>query len=91
MKGPRPGGGAAGAWVNPGARPGSPRPPREVEMTSERMASSLTRPPALRTTWASPSLRPAYLAGSSRASMQVTAKWRAGGMASRPFSPKLPA
>ena len=30
------------------------------EMTSERIASSLARPPALRMTWASPSLRPAY-------------------------------
>ncbi len=50
------------------------------EITSERMASSLARPPALRITWASPSLRPANLAGSSRASMQVRiAKRRAGG------------
>ena len=49
-------------------------------MTSERIASSLARPPALRMTWASPSLSPAYFAGSSRASMQVRiAKRRAGG------------
>jgi hypothetical protein len=41
------------------------------EMTSERMASSVARPPAFRITWASPSARPAYLAGSRRASMQV--------------------
>src|SRR6188474_220929 len=34
-------------------------------------ASSLARPPALRITCASPSARPANLAGSSRASMQV--------------------
>src|SRR5215510_5018711 len=60
------------------------------EITSERMASSVARPPALRITWASPSASPAYLAGSSRASMQVRiAKCRAGGMASLPFSPKL--
>ena len=30
------------------------------EMTSDRIASSLARPPALRITWASPSLNPAY-------------------------------
>ena len=40
-------------------------------MTRERIASSLARPPALRMTWASPSARPAYFAGSSLASMQV--------------------
>src|SRR6185295_3651564 len=58
------------------------------EITSERIASSLARPPALRITCASPSLRPAYLAGSSRASMQVRiAKPRAGGRASSLFSP----
>src|SRR3954464_12862852 len=52
------------------------------------MASSLARPPALRTTCASPSLSPAYLAGSSRASMQVRiAKRRAGGRARLPFDP----
>ena len=45
-------------------------------MTRDRMASSLARPPALRMTWASPSLRPAYLAGSSRASMHVKQKGR---------------
>src|SRR5215472_142031 len=31
-----------------------------VEITSERIASSVARPPALRITWASPSARPAY-------------------------------
>ena len=52
------------------------------------MASSLARPPALRMTWASPSLKPAYLAGSSRASMQVRmANRRAGGSASSLFAP----
>src|SRR6516165_6402022 len=41
---------------------------------------------------ASPSARPAYLAGSRRASMQVRmANRRAGGMASLPLSPKLAA
>src|SRR5262245_23340658 len=59
-------------------------------MTRERMASSLARAPALRITCASPSERPANLAGSKRASMQVRmAKRRAGGMASLLFSPKL--
>src|SRR5580658_1105498 len=54
------------------------------------MASSLARPPALRIMCASPSARPAYLAGSSRASMQVRiAKLRAGGKANLPFSPKV--
>src|SRR6186997_2313475 len=58
-------------------------------MTSERIASSLARPPALRITCASPSARPAYFAGSSRASMQVRiAKDRAGGSASSALSPK---
>ena len=58
------------------------------EMTSERIASSLARPPALRMTWASPSSRPAYLAGSRRASMQVRiAKRRAGGRARSAFAP----
>src|ERR1700686_3253353 len=61
-------------------------------MTKERIASSLARPPAFRITCASPSARPANLAGSSRASMHVrTAKPRAGGRASLPLSPKLEA
>ena len=41
-------------------------------MTSERMASSLATPPALRMTCASPSSRPSTLAGSSRASMHAS-------------------
>src|SRR5215468_6943285 len=50
------------------------------EMTSDRIASSLARPPALRITCASPSTSPANLAGSRRPSMQVRiAKCRAGG------------
>src|SRR5580765_672628 len=58
-------------------------------MTSERIASSLARPPALRMTCASPSLSPAYLAGSSRASMHVRiAKRRAGGRPSSLLAPK---
>ena len=36
-----------------------PRPEELDEMTSERIASSLARPPALRITWASPSEKPA--------------------------------
>src|SRR5260221_2877490 len=59
------------------------------EITSERIASSLARPPALRITCASPSDRPAYFDGCRRASMQVRiANRRAGGSASLPFSPK---
>src|ERR1700730_6594859 len=56
------------------------------------MASSLARPPAFRITWASPSARPAYLAGSRRASIQVRiAKWRLGGSGRLALSPKFPA
>src|SRR3982074_1433594 len=59
-------------------------------MTSERMASSLARPPALRITWASPSARPAYFAGSRRASIQVRiAKWRLGGKGRVAFFPQI--
>ena len=62
------------------------------EITSERSASSLARPPALRITCASPSASPASLAGSSRASMQVRiANRRAGGRGSRPLSPNAAA
>src|SRR5215470_16546842 len=69
------------------------RVPRSLyEMTSDRMASSLARPPALRITWASPSARPAYWAGSSRASIQVRiAKWRPGGNGKLPLSPNVAA
>src|SRR5436309_850106 len=65
--------------------------PRSLwEITNERRASSLTRPPAFRITWASPSARPAYFAGSSRASIQVRrAKCLAGGIASCPLLPKF--
>src|SRR6266850_4468697 len=60
------------------------------EITSERITSSLARPPALRITWASPSVRPAYFAGSRRASIQVRiAKWRLGGSGRLPLSPKF--
>src|SRR4029077_6126149 len=52
------------------------------------MASSVARPPALRITWASPSARPAYFAGSRRASMQVRiANPRAGGSAKSFLAP----
>src|ERR1700730_4077858 len=61
-------------------------------MTSDRMASSLARPPAFRITWASPSARPAYFAGSRRASIQARiAKWRLGGSGRLPLSPKFSA
>jgi hypothetical protein len=65
------------------------RVPRSLyEMTSERIASSLARPPAFRMTCASPSASPAYPAGSSLASIQVKiAKCRAGGSASSAFAP----
>src|SRR6202030_588281 len=46
-------------------------------MTSERMASSLARPPALRMMWASPSASPRDLAGSGRASLQRESVLRA--------------
>src|ERR1700730_971711 len=56
------------------------------------MASSLARPPVLRITWASLSARPAYFAGSRRASIQVRiAKWRLGGSGRLAFSPKFSA
>src|SRR5215472_299818 len=62
------------------------------EITSDRMASSLARPPAFRITCASPSARPAYFAGSRRASIQVRmAKRRLGGSGRLPLSPKLSA
>ena len=60
-------------------------PSSQCEITSERSASSETTPPALRMTWASPSSSPAYFAGSSLASMQVTiANLRRGASADRP-------
>jgi hypothetical protein len=56
------------------------------------MASSLARPPAFLITWASPSLKPAYFAGSKRASMHVRmAKWRAGGSGNSDFPPNVAA
>src|ERR1700732_4454367 len=67
-------------------------PRRLYEITSDRMASSLARPPAFRITWASPSARPAYFAGSRRASIQVRiAKWRLGGSGRLLLSPKFSA
>src|ERR1700730_687097 len=69
------------------------RVPRSLyEITSDRIASSLARPPALRITWASPSAKPAYFAGSRRASIQVRiAKRRLGGNGRLPLSPKFSA
>ena len=61
-------------------------PSRWCEITSERSVSSLTSPPALRITCASPSSRPSAFAGSIRASMHVTtANRRPGGMGRSPF------
>ena len=61
-------------------------PSRRWEITSERMASSLITPPALRMTWASPSSKPSTLAGSRRASMQATtATPTPGGMGRSPL------
>src|SRR4051812_13459514 len=51
------------------------------EIASERIVSSVTTPPALRITWASPSCRPRTFVGMSRASMQATtASLRPGGI-----------
>ena len=47
-------------------------PSRRCEIASERIASSVTTPPALRITWASPSSSPSSAAGSRRASMHAT-------------------
>src|SRR5580692_765462 len=61
-------------------------------MTSERRASSLARPPALRITWASPSRSPASLEGRILASMHVRmANLRAGGIVSFALSPNVDA
>src|SRR2546422_6263925 len=55
-------------------------------MARERIASSVTTPPALRNTCASPSCRPRILWTSSRASMQATtASFFAGGSGRSPF------
>ena len=53
-------------------------------IASERSASAVTTPPALRITWASPSARPSTRYTSSRASMHATtATCRDGGMRQR--------
>src|SRR5438477_11729444 len=55
-------------------------------MARERIASSVTTPPALRKTCASPSCRPRILCTSRRASMQATtASFLAGGSGRSPF------
>src|SRR5690606_20837759 len=57
------------------------------EITSERITSSVTTPPALRITCASPSTRPSSTPVSSRASMHATtAMCRAGGIGRWPLS-----
>ena len=54
-------------------------------IVSERISSSVTTPPALRMTWASPSLRPRIRYTSRRASMHATtARCLAGGSGSGP-------
>src|SRR4030095_3909978 len=61
-----------------------------LDMTNERIASSLALPPALRITYASPSLSPAILAGSSRQSMQVKiANFFVEYIVRSPLSPKV--
>src|ERR687893_1578384 len=61
-------------------------PSRRWEMESERIASSVIAPPALRITWASPSSSPSARAGSRRASMHATIATRGAG---RPASPPM--
>ena len=62
-------------------------PSRRCEIASERISSSVTTPPALRMTCASPSSSPSTFAGRSRASMQATtATFLAGGSGRSPRS-----
>src|SRR5829696_5472735 len=62
-------------------------PSSRWEMASERISSSVTTPPALRITCASPSSSPSTRVGMSRASMQATmAMPLAGGSGSSPLS-----
>src|SRR5215213_382320 len=62
-------------------------PSRRCEMARERIASSVTTPPALRITCASPSSSPSTRVGIRRASMQATTATRlAGGRGSSPLS-----
>ena len=62
-------------------------PSRRCEIASERISSSVTTPPALRITCASPSSRPSSPYGFRRASMQArTATPFAGGSGRSPFS-----
>jgi hypothetical protein len=62
-------------------------PSRRWEIASERIVSSVTTPPALRMTWASPSFSPSTRVGMRRASMHATtAIFLAGGSGSSPLS-----
>ena len=63
-------------------------PSRLWEIASERISSSVTTPPALRITWASPSFEAEQRrTGSRRASMQAsTATFLAGGSGRSPLS-----
>jgi hypothetical protein len=66
-------------------------PSSRCEMARDRMASSVTAPPALRITWASPSERPKIPVSFSRASMHATMATRlAGGIGRSPLL-KVPA
>ena len=62
-------------------------PSRRWEIASERISSSVTTPPALRITCASPSSSPSTRVGMRRASMQATtATPLAGGSGRSPLS-----
>src|SRR6266516_825005 len=58
-------------------------PSSRCEMESDRISSSVTTPPALRMTWASPSLSPRSPYGFNRASMQATTATRFPGGSGR--------
>ena len=62
-------------------------PSSRCEIASERISSSVTTPPALRITCASPSSRPRMRLGCRRASMQATtATFFVGGIVRWPLS-----
>src|SRR4051794_28247122 len=59
-------------------------PRKRCEMVSERSTSSVTTPPALRITWASPTVSPRMSNRSRRASMHATMATRRSGRADMP-------
>jgi len=63
-------------------------PSARCDSASERMTSSVTTPPALRMTWASPFCRPSTAVTSSRASMQATTASPLAGGPARSWSVK---